>query len=156
MSTNLFRKPQQIIQTFTNHGLDDVQVEVLVLVNGDVAESDHPLQAEAQVGRDESAARDESKTFAGIAGDAEAVFANCHVGEVDSGLAGACDVQDCGILSREIVPEVVARCLSFVSCAPDAVFECGEFAGDDGHGECRSGSRTYCSTMSARRGLNNP
>ena len=92
----------EVGEVFGNNGVENFQLDSLVIVDGDVSESDHVLHGPGTGGGDESAGCEDVEGVAAGLGDSEVPDRDPMHGKVDGCLACAQQVEDDGILDCEI------------------------------------------------------
>lgn len=115
--SNLVRKREYVVQMVLDDLLDDCQVEIAVLMHGQIAKSNHRLQSSADVRVYESFAFQDGKGFTALGGNAEPIFSNCHIGQIDGGIARTNNIQNGRVLTIHISRKVATgRAIGF-ACA---------------------------------------
>ena len=96
------RKHQEVIKMIDDNASHDLEIPLLVVVDGHVAKSHHLLEAVRETGIDHVRAFEKIERLAGLLRDAQTVYADKVHGGVDAALARALQVEDDGVLPRVI------------------------------------------------------
>ena len=135
------------------HGFDNIQIQVLILMYGDVPKSDHPLHTRAELRRNQPTALQQRKALSGLCRHSELLFPDDHACEVDGRFAGASDVEYCSVLTCEVLLEGVSSLRIFRTRTLNASKYRRDFPRRYTHDRSTSGSSMYAASISALRGL---
>lgn len=83
------RKRTEVVQLFSDDGLDDIQIQAGVLVNSHIAEANHPLHAGGEVGWKYFCRFQEGECVTTILWDTEFALTDHVHGQIDGRLASA-------------------------------------------------------------------
>ncbi len=114
-----------------DNGFDNVEVERLVVVDGDVSEADHSFEPAREVVVQEASLSQKREGVAAALRRAEALPADEVHRKVNGGLAGALQVEHDGVLAREVVEEVLRLAGVLLADAPEAPLDDGRLAERD-------------------------
>jgi hypothetical protein len=88
---------------FAKDGVEDGRLNFLIVVNRDVAETDHVFHGGGAGLADDGVLSEQLEGVAAGLGDSKASLSHAMHGEINRRLAGAEDVQNDGILDGEII-----------------------------------------------------
>lgn len=117
---------------------NDFDVQLLVVVNGNIPEPDHGLHARRSLGIDQALRFQQPECLAAFLRQTEAMNAYEMHGEIDGCLAGTLKVQDNRILAQEVADKFGFVATIFVVEALYAALNDGAFVQYDiiGHRHC--------------------
>ena len=109
----------------------DGQLQGLVVVNDEVAESGHPLEGVCQCGVYPAVCGQKVEGIPGPLGYAQALTADQVLAHVDGGVAGALDVEDGGVLSGVVGLEPLGVGVVLLPRTGNAAFDGGRLVDQD-------------------------
>ena len=117
---------------------NDIDVQLLIVVNGNIPEPNHGLHAYRSLGIDQTFLFQEPECLAAFLRQTEAVNAYEMHGEIDGGFAGALKVQNDRILAQEVADKLRLMATIFLVEALHTALNDGAFVQYDiiGHRRC--------------------